>query len=64
MFHTVDLFIVPELSMHVVLGMPWLRCYNPTIDWVAGRVTLSGGSSVLDGIVSGRCRDSSDRARV
>ena len=26
----------------VILGHPWLTAYNPTIDWISGKVTLEG----------------------
>lgn len=40
--HSGEFHIVPELSAHVVLGMPWLRDANPDIDWVTGSLLLRG----------------------
>ena len=35
-------FCVTELLGHeVILGTPWLQCFNPDIDWVAGRFTIA-----------------------
>ena len=32
--------VVDNLSHHMVLGMDWLRHYNPAIDWVSYAVTF------------------------
>ena len=37
-----DLDVLPGLQYDVLLGMPWLRQHNPTIDWSLGTIQLQG----------------------
>ena len=32
--------IIEEQKWGVILGMPWLACYNPKIDWKTGEVQM------------------------
>lgn len=45
--HEIEFRVVPELSVGVILGMPWLRERNPSIDWALGTVSLGDGAPVL-----------------
>lgn len=37
----------------IVLGMPWLRIYNPHVDWTNGRIEISDkGEFLMAGITS------------
>ncbi len=31
--HSVECHVVPELAYPLILGLPWLRSYNPSVDW-------------------------------
>ena len=33
--------IIGEQKWSVILDMPWLRCYNPEIDWKTGEVKIT-----------------------
>ena len=35
-----DFFVVPRLNHPMILGMSWLRRFNPLIDWHTREVTL------------------------
>ena len=35
--------VITELGVDLLLGRPWLEEWNPTIDWVSGRLTFSDG---------------------
>ena len=35
-----DFFVVPRLNHPMILGMSWLRHFNPLIDWHTREVTL------------------------
>ncbi|ESK94492.1 hypothetical protein Moror_8150 [Moniliophthora roreri MCA 2997] len=36
-----DTFLISELGKEeVILGLPWLRKYNPEVDWITGRTTF------------------------
>jgi hypothetical protein len=37
----ITLDIVAIGTHMVILGMPWLRLYNPKIDWTEGTITMS-----------------------
>ncbi|KAI5115980.1 hypothetical protein M0805_000615 [Coniferiporia weirii] len=35
-------FLVTSLGKEdVILGLPWLKCHNPTIDWTAGTISIN-----------------------
>jgi len=33
--------VIGEQKWSMILGMPWLRCYNPEIDWKTGEVKMT-----------------------
>ncbi|ESK85492.1 hypothetical protein Moror_10110 [Moniliophthora roreri MCA 2997] len=38
-----DTFLISGLGKEeVILGLPWLRKYNPDVDWITGRTTFPG----------------------
>ena len=47
-----DLDVLPGLRYDVLLGMPWLRRHNPTIDWSLGTIQLAATSHVLRAVNS------------
>jgi len=38
-------FLVMDTAHDVILGLPWFRHRNPTIDWISGKVTLNPQSA-------------------
>ena len=35
-----EINVIEEQKWMVILGMPWLACYNPEIDWRTGEVKM------------------------
>lgn len=38
----ISLYVLPELSHSLLLGLPWLRMHNPVIEWSSGEVLQWG----------------------
>uniref|UniRef100_A0A3B3SFD0 DUF4939 domain-containing protein n=1 Tax=Paramormyrops kingsleyae TaxID=1676925 RepID=A0A3B3SFD0_9TELE len=36
-----EVFVLPQAKDPLILGLPWLRKHNPSIDWRAGEITMS-----------------------
>ena len=36
---TIKLFVIPSPNNPVVLGLSWLKCHNPTINWATASIT-------------------------
>jgi hypothetical protein len=45
----IDFDIVPLEKVDILLGMPWLKRYNPHIDWPTGQVTIQSDVDSDDG---------------
>ena len=39
----VPCLVVQRLNVDIVLGRPWLREWNPLVDWAIGELTFSDG---------------------
>ena len=40
---TVDAKVFPGLQKPMILGIPWLKCYNPHIEWTQGTIIAKQG---------------------
>ena len=59
--HLIHLNIIPLEAANVILGIPWLQQYEPTIDWKSGSVSVN-----VDGnqIVLPKYIDASDNSII
>ena len=42
--HIFNCYVVEKLTMLIILGMQWLRNYNPQVDWPNYALTLQNSS--------------------
>src|SRR6202008_2672347 len=45
--HLIQLNVIPLKAANVILGIPWLQQYEPTIDWKSGSVSVSVNSNQI-----------------
>lgn len=46
----IEFRVVPRLNHPIILGLQWLRCTNPTINWAALRVTWQPSDEVAGAV--------------
>src|SRR4029079_843666 len=59
--HLIHLNIMPLKAANVILGIPWLQQYEPTIDWKSGSVSVSVNGNQ---IVLPKYSDASDDSMI
>ena len=43
--HIINYYVIGKLTMAIILGMQWLKTYNPRVDWPNYALTLYNSCS-------------------